>query len=163
MNFHPYEDLLEPSTFSRDGHGRGDRGGTDQKRQYFSQIDSSTSLTFKYPDMGGSVMSVGSRLLKFAGNRVGITDDSWVLSTVSEGLLIDFLSEPVQFCIPSSVTMSDEMASVCDAEVDSLLTKRAISETHGNSPGFICFFFCVTEKNGSWRPIVNLKSLNSFI
>lgn len=59
--------------------------------------------------------------------------------------------------------MSDEMASVCDAEVNSLLTRRGILEIHDNSPGFICSFFVLQKGKGSWRPIVNLKSLNLFI
>ena len=87
----------------------------------------------------------------------------WVLSTIFEGLLIHFSMEPVQNSIPSSVTMSDEMRKVCDEEVENLLAKRAITEITDASPGFVCSFFCVSKRNGNWRPIVNSKPLNLFI
>ncbi|KAK4007691.1 hypothetical protein OUZ56_012844 [Daphnia magna] len=97
-----------------------------------------------------------SRLKVFAARWPLITRDRWVLKTVREGLLIDFLSEPTQNSFPPQITMSKEMSDVCDAEVRDLLAKRAISEVSDGSIGFFCSFFCVKKKQeGQFRPIVN--------
>lgn len=85
------------------------------------------------------------------------------MKTVSEGYLIDFLQVPFQNFIPKSVLMSIEMQGICDVEVENLIAKGAISEVRGDSPGFVCSFFCISKRNGSWRPIVNLRPLNMFI
>ena len=45
-------------------------------------------------------ISVGARLLHYASNKESVTDDHWVLSVVSEGLSIEFVSEPIQFALP---------------------------------------------------------------
>jgi hypothetical protein len=59
--------------------------------------------------------------------------------------------------------MSDEMQSVCNSELSSLLKKGAVTEVTDGSDGFVCSFFCVPKKSGGFRPIVNLKPLNRFI
>ncbi|KAK4005815.1 hypothetical protein OUZ56_010939 [Daphnia magna] len=78
---------------------------------------------------------VGGRLQFFAGNWKQITDDPWVLETVSEGLKIDFISEPTRGALPLPVAMSKEMGQVCDDEVASLISKRAIVEIKVGSEG----------------------------
>jgi hypothetical protein len=56
------------------------------------------------------------------------------------------------------------MAAVCNAEIDSFLQKKAVVEIFDNSPGFVCAFLCIPKcGDGSFRPIVNLRPLNSCI
>lgn len=53
---------------------------------------------------------------------------------------------------------------VCDLEVKKLLEKKAIVEiSYRESDGFVCALFVIPKKSGGFRPIVNLKPLNSFI
>ncbi|KZS20378.1 Uncharacterized protein APZ42_012950 [Daphnia magna] len=115
---------------------------------------------------GGSTtpMGVASRLKNFASHWTSVTDDLWVLKTVSEGLRLEFTAEPVQKFLPSEITMSEEMTAICDKQVNELLSKQAINEVMDGSDGFVCSFFCIKKKQaGKFRPIVNLKPLNRFI
>ena len=60
--------------------------------------------------------------------------------------------------------MSVQMAAVCNAEIDSLLQKKAVVEIFDDSPGFVCSFFCIPKSGeGLFRPIVNLRPLNKCI
>ena len=59
------------------------------------------------PAPADPVAKVGARLRDFADNWVSITDDQWVLSTVRNGLLIDFVSQPSQDRLPRDVVMSE--------------------------------------------------------
>ncbi|KAI9554908.1 reverse transcriptase [Daphnia sinensis] len=116
------------------------------------------------PWLNAMHFGVGGRLQFFAGNWKQITDDPWVLETVSEGLKIDFISEPTRGALPLHVAMSKEMGQVCDDEVASLISKRAIVEINDGSEGWVHSFFAVPKKTkGKFRPIINLKPLNRHI
>jgi len=97
------------------------------------------------------------------------TSDPWVLSVVSEGYCIDFFEHPVQFSLPPDCAMSEEMSAVCDLEVEALLAKKAIFPISHPVDGFVSNMFAVKKKKEKeadpqlWRPIINLKRLNSFI
>jgi hypothetical protein len=108
-------------------------------------------------------IEIGARLKTFSDRWEAVTDDPWVLDTVVNGLRIDFIGKPTQHFPPHNVDMTEEMRMVCDAEVASLLDKKAISEVVDSSLGFFCSFFCIPKKSGGLRPIVNLKPLNKFI
>ena len=43
---------------------------------------------------------VGARLLAFAGQWREVTDDSWVLDGIAQGIKLDFEALPTQFVIP---------------------------------------------------------------
>lgn len=140
---------------------RGGRGRGNISRRYeLSHILPSSPRSCNYsPERA----KVGARLLGFAHYWTTVTDDQWVLNTVTNGLVIHFLSPPVQHSLPHEVVMSDEMQSICNSELSSLLKKRAVTEVTERSDGFVCSFFCVPKKGGGFRPIVNLKPLNQFI
>ncbi|KAI9555019.1 hypothetical protein GHT06_020313 [Daphnia sinensis] len=60
-------------------------------------------------DAGIPIQEVGARLRSFANHWRTVTDDPWVLDTVANGLLINFLSDPFQRSAPRDVAMSNEM------------------------------------------------------
>ena len=84
------------------------------------------------------------------------------MNTVSKGLEIVFISTPYQETIPPDIHMSGEMEQVCENEVTSLLLKGAVTET-SDTDGFFSALFVIPKKSGGFRPIVNLKGLNSFV
>ena len=146
----------------RGGHaGRGAQRGSQGPTRYNLPVDN-TSYSLPHPCFQTETV-VGARILEFSANWAAVTRDSWVLETVNNGLLIDFVSKPIQRRLPNSVTMSDDMKKICDDEVDSLASKGAITEVLDSSVGFVCSFFCIPKKDSTWRPIVNLKPLNMFI
>ncbi|KZS19016.1 Uncharacterized protein APZ42_014682 [Daphnia magna] len=108
-------------------------------------------------------IKVGARMKSFANQWERITDDQWILDIVYNGLKINFLSQPFQRAFPPKVTMSEEMRKICQAEISSLIEKRAVTEIIDGTTGFVCSFFCIPKKSGGYRPIVNLKPLNKFI
>jgi hypothetical protein len=128
------------------GDSRGGRGrGNPNPRRYdLSLTLMSSPGILSTPD----VVEIGARLSLFADRWSKVTDDPWVLDTVTDGLKIDFISEPFQRSSPRDVSMSGDMQAVCQAEICSLLKKGAIEEITDGSAGFLCSFFCVPKKNG---------------
>lgn len=57
--------------------------------------------------------------------------------------------------------MSNLQKKICDQEVSEIIRKGAVVEV--GSQGFVSGFFLVPKSDGSWRPIINLKGLNSFL
>lgn len=112
---------------------------------------------------------VGARLSKFALEWASFTTDPWILSVISNGYLIDFFENPVQFSFPLDCVMNAEMTAVCDEEVKDLLLKGAIFQIPRPIDGFVSNMFSVKKKKDAedepqlWRPIINLKRLNSFV
>ena len=111
-----------------------------------------------------SVSHVGGRVKFFANNWKIVTSDEWVLKTVSEGLLIDFISPTKQFSKPRPIPMDAAMAEVCDKELTDLLAKGAVFLVTDSSWGLVWAYFSVPKPRGrGFRPIINLKPLNQFI
>ncbi|KZR97418.1 Uncharacterized protein APZ42_007730, partial [Daphnia magna] len=158
-----YGDDFHPAVRGR-GRGRneprGVHGHSSSRGRYELSIP---QVNFSSPVPVLKTAKVGARLRYFSKRWASFTNDPWVLDTVTRGVKIDFISEPLQRVPPCCVAMSEEMQAVCDAEVANLLDKKAISEIAGDSIGFVCSFFCVPKKTGGFRPIVNLKPVNKFI
>jgi hypothetical protein len=55
------------------------------------------------------------------------------------------------------------MAHICDQELSDLLLKKAIIPISRPTDGFVSNMFAVPKSSGGWRPILNLKKLNSFV
>ena len=89
---------------------------------------------------------MGARLRKFGARWDSVTDDAWVLDTVTNGLLIDFVSFPEQDCVPGDIPMTELMSAVCDAEIISLLEKRSGGRDFGQIGGFRLRFLLHSEK-----------------
>ena len=95
-----------------------------------------------------------------------ITDNPFVLKTVSAGYRLEFCAKP-PIMPPREAAMqrtllSGRRAAFMDREVKALLDKGAIQRC-AKTPGFFSRMFLVPKKNGDLRPIINLKPLNAFV
>lgn len=81
---------------------------------------------------------MGGHFLKFWET---ITDDVWVLDSVSEEVKLDFVVVPRQSRFSFPVPMSKEMVNVWDKEANDLQDKKAIVQI--SNGGWVCLFaFC---------------------
>ena len=111
--------------------------------------------------VGEKVSSVGK--LQFClKNWQKYTKDPWLLNTVS-GYEIEFCEKPFQLKIPQQINFSAEQKSIVNQEIEELLNKGAIEFSQWEQDQFISNIFVVPKSNGKYRPIINLKSLNSFV
>lgn len=128
-----------------DFRGTRGRGGVSRRCELTPLIPSSPYSCSQFPES----VKVGARLLDFAHVWATVTDDPWVLNTVKNGLVINFLSQPAQNFLPHDVVMSDEMQSVCNSELSSLLKKGGSYGTNRWIRRFRVFFLlCPKEKRG---------------
>ena len=58
--------------------------------------------------------------------------------------------------------LTQEQSQILDQEIQNLLQKNAIEST-SNMKGFFSSMFNVPQKDGGWRPIINLKCLNAYL
>jgi len=83
-----------------------------------------------------------------------ITKDPWILHIV-RGYSLEFLSPPPLSLPPQDHTpLSEEKTLVLEAEIQSLVEKRAIHQIHPNK-SFYSKTFVIPKKDGGWRPIIN--------
>ncbi|XP_021365668.1 uncharacterized protein LOC110458334 [Mizuhopecten yessoensis] len=106
-------------------------------------------------------LPVGGRLSAFFPQWKEITQDSWALSIVAEGLSIPLLREPPltaePIFFPPPVDL--EKALAVRREIATLVEKSAVEEVprHRFSPGFYSRFCLVKKKSGAWCPIIDLR------
>ena len=104
---------------------------------------------------------VGARLLHFAKEWEKITQDQWILSLVREGYMIPFVQKPPLTSSPIQLTSGHPcLPEVIQALIDKGAVERVLQP---GTPGFYSRVFLVPKKNGSWRPVIDLSSLNSFV
>ena len=110
---------------------------------------------------------VAGRLAKFVNTWKVLTQDSWVLQTV-KGFQIPFVGQPVQHQRPAIPCFPLEQLVQIQEEISSLREKGAISVVADPSHSqkqteFFSNLFLVLKKNGSMRPVINLKALNQWV
>ena len=127
-------------------------GGSHQNNSYNRYVK--TSLAF--------VGSFGGRISLFAHVWSRLTLDPWVISTVSEGFRLEFIADPIQSFIQPNAPMDATQHECCQKEVLSLLEKGAVVRA-GQDVGFISGIFLIPKRSGGYRPIINLKGLNTFL
>jgi len=88
------------------------------------------------------------------------TSDKWILETVV-GYKIEFTQTPFQNRIPREIPFPDDQTCLLSQEVDNLLRKGAIEIVPKFEDPFISTIV-VPKKNGTDRPVINLKFLNEF-
>ena len=150
--------------------GRG-RPSFQQPRRYFRNDDNPRPSTSgrghsnaRYGNLLPTTANyIGGRLQHFADEWHLVTTDPWIISSLKEGLAIDFISIPTQSTMPKSVPMGEDQETICDDEVSNLLKKGAIVRVHNDSDGFCSSLFVIPKKSGGHRPIINLRPLNNFV
>ncbi|WP_411025360.1 reverse transcriptase domain-containing protein, partial [Salmonella sp. s55004] len=109
-------------------------------------------------------LPVGGRLLQFRLQWELICPDKWILDIISSGYHIEFSSPPPLLGggKVTQIPSHQDQREVLESEIDLLLLKRAIvrvSDQEG--PLYLSSFFLAPKKPNSWRPILNLRPLNS--
>ena len=94
-----------------------------------------------------------------------ITRDSFVLKAVAQGITIPLVSRVSQLKLPYEIKMTDEQMSFVDKKVQRLLNSLCIVQLPAfDSSGFLSNIFLVPKKEqNSFRTILNLRNLNSFL
>ena len=158
--------IMSQSTRGRGNFNQPSQGRPSQRRDDNNRppnnFNGGTGGYTRYAN-SASVVHIGGRLQSFARAWARVVKDPWVLSTITEGLKIDFKSKPFQHQQPTEIPMGATQESICDEEVTNLLAKGAVSKVPNDSEGFICSLFVIPKKSGGFRPIINLKPLNQFI
>ena len=76
---------------------------------------------------------------------------------------MELMACPVQGRPPSELHLSETAQQHVEAEVDKLVQKEAIMAVDPVADQFISSIFAVPKKDGTQRPVVNLKPLNIFV
>ena len=107
-----------------------------------------------------SLLQAG-RVAHCLDNWKQITTDPWILQVV-QGYQIEWSKTPFQVHPAITSVTSKEAALLVEEEVDSLLQKGAVVPPCTDQ--FISRLFLVEKKDkSSFRPVINLKPLNTFI
>ena len=109
-----------------------------------------------------SHLPVGGRLTHFAHFWEQHVQDSWALEVVREGYALEFEGPPPTFRGVRATRAMGDRARFLREEIQSLLLKNAIERVPPGEvkEGFYSTFFLTSKKDGTWRPILNLKPLN---
>ena len=91
-----------------------------------------------------------------------LTSDSEILETVL-GQRIEFTLTPVQVTPPPQPTWSKTEEGFIDTEIQRLLLKGVIAHSVHEEGEFISSLFVRPKKDGAYRMILNLKSLNQYV
>jgi len=113
-------------------------------------------------EMALAALPLAGHLTHFQGNWEAITQDNWVLQTIS-GFRIEFLQKPYQARRPPQITFTQKEEECMQEEIQSMLSKHAISEIGSTHEGFFSQMFLVPKKDGRQRPVINLKRLNQSV
>lgn len=92
-----------------------------------------------------------------------LTRDIWVTKHI-EGVRPNFLIKPRQFNYPRQFNWSTQELQIIDIEIEALMRKKVIQKVSSpSSDQFISNIFLRKKSNGTYRVILNLKSLNEFV
>ena len=106
-------------------------------------------------------LPVAGKLRHFVGNWRVLTADQWVLNTV-QGFLIPFQEEPRQVQTPHPYQHPADQLVQLREELALLVSKGAITRLESTTPAAGSVFL-FPKKKSRWRPVINLKILNSWV
>ena len=99
-----------------------------------------------------------------------VTMDSFVRAVVRDGYRVELvtLPPPSPVPIPMRLSRDSEKAQSLRNKITSLLNNGAVEELDmvdmaKLSPGFYSRIFLVPKKDGTFRPVFDLKSLNTYV
>lgn len=90
-----------------------------------------------------------------------MTDNRLILKWV-KGYSIHFCNKPVQFTIPKVILKEIDIAAYKNT-IYRLVTLSIVSETKMREDSFLSSYFLLPKQDGSFRFILNLKKLNTFL
>ena len=76
---------------------------------------------------------------------------------------MELTSTPRQHNPTPPIALDQEKSAALTAEIDKLLQKEAIRPVKASLGEFLSPIFLVPKADGSWRPVINLRDLNSHI
>ena len=91
-----------------------------------------------------------------------LTDDQGVLQ-IASGYCLEFDQEPMQTAPPTSFKLSRPEEKLVDQEIKKLLKKGAIEVVEHAENQFLSNIFTVPKKDGTRRPVIDLRQLNQFV
>ncbi|XP_074481579.1 uncharacterized protein LOC141761839 [Sebastes fasciatus] len=94
------------------------------------------------------------------------TSDPWVVATLSQGYNLQFRRRPPVFSGIRLTTVRDPTKSqALRQEISTLLGKGAIEELglETQQGGFYSVYFLIPKREGGFRPILDLRGLNTFL
>ncbi|XP_077125366.1 uncharacterized protein LOC143782126 [Ranitomeya variabilis] len=107
---------------------------------------------------------VGGRLKFFTTQWEKITSSSWVLNIVRDGIKLKFSRVPHESYIITTLSSPIQQQAL-ELEIQTLISKRVLVQVPVGQEGrgFYSPLFLISKPDGSFRTIINLKKLNSFI
>ncbi|XP_077116926.1 uncharacterized protein LOC143773335 [Ranitomeya variabilis] len=107
---------------------------------------------------------VGGRLKYFFDKWKLITSSPWILDIIGNGLRLEFHRIPWDSFIVTS-PRGQQQQEALESEILSLLYKKVLIEVPRDQEGrgFYSPLFLINKPDGSFRTIINLKKLNSFL
>ena len=133
--------------------GKSIQWGSRKVHQLIKTLFSSKS----FPDT-----PLAGRFNYFVGAWMRIIQDPKTLDTVKE-YRFSFHSKPVQSKILSQSIVSRKGAELVKLEVEEMLKKRSIREVVPSKVELASNLFLLKKKDGSLKPVINLKQLNAHI
>ena len=91
-----------------------------------------------------------------------ITSDEWIINSV-QGVTLDFHIQPSQHYIPRAIRFDKNEEIILNAEIERLVHCGVIEPTVHSQGEYISNIFMRQKKDGSFRIILNLKSLNDHL
>ncbi|XP_069622047.1 uncharacterized protein [Ranitomeya imitator] len=107
---------------------------------------------------------VGGRLKFFTPQWENITTSSWILNIIRDGIKLQFSRFPHESYIITSLSSPIQQEAL-ESEIQTLLSKGVLVQVPEGQEGrgFYSPLFLISKPDGSFRTILNLKKLNSFI
>ena len=104
---------------------------------------------------------MAGKLAKFVDRWRLLTNDPFILDTIEHSHLdFVFSHEPVQHYEPRPIQFSEHEKGIIDGEIATLLSKGVIVECLESEGQYISNIFIREKKDGSFRMILNLSTLN---
>ena len=117
-----------------------------------------TCMDLNFKEVSLQLTPRAGRIQHCAHNWLQITKDPWILEVV-KGYRLELEYVPVQHKPAPPLIMNREDIALTEAEVKTMTEKGAIIPVEPCTGQFLM----VPKKDGSLRPVVNLKALNKFI
>lgn len=103
---------------------------------------------------------VGGRTSQFIANWNKLTQDQWVLST-AQGYQLPLGQWPSRQLSISKLT--DNQLAILQLEIQKLVEKGAAQQVQPSRVHLASPMFIIPKSGGGWRPILDLRGLNSFL